>query len=70
MTSREQAKAIKMGADMLSVLGRRYRRCKDLLALAHDALPPSVLTDQIAAHLRAEDIDADDRATMKEIERA
>ena len=34
MTSREQAKAIKMGADMLSVLGRRYRRCKDLLALA------------------------------------
>lgn len=69
MTS-DQVKAIRLSADMLSVLGRRYRRCRDLLALAHEALPPSVLTDQIAAHLRAEDIDAGDRATMREIERA
>lgn len=69
MTS-EQTKAIKMGADMLVVLGRRYKRCRDLLALAYEALPASALTNQIAAHLRAEDIDADDRATMKEIERA
>ena len=69
MTS-DHAKAIKMGADMLVVLGRRYKRSKDLLALAYEALPPSALTDQIARHLRAEDIDADDLATMREIERA